>query len=269
MNIAEYHKMHAMEQRYWWFQGRRATILGVLEEALGQYLPGVERPVLLDAGCGTGMLLDDLGRHGVATGVDFSPVALQYCRARGLTRLVRADAQRLPVPDASADVLVSLDVVEHVPDDVRLMGEFFRALRPGGIALMTVPAHPRLWSAHDVALHHHRRYTHAGFRALVEGAGFETVRYTHTVASVFWPAAAYRRLKSTIFRRPGPPRTDEFPLPNWINSALLRVMLAEARWVRRRDLPFGLSLLCVARKPVPEPESAGDAAAPSADQPSG
>lgn len=245
--------MHALERKYWWFQGRRLTILGVLEEALSAHPPaggGEGGLKLLDAGCGTGMLLDDLARFGMATGIDFSPLALQYSRQRGLTRLGRADAQRMPLSDNCVDIVASLDVVEHVPDDVKVMSEFFRVVRPGGLAVMTVPAHPSLWSSHDVALHHYRRYTRAGFESLVRGAGFELLRLTPTVATAYLPAAVFRRAKRWVGRNEGEPRTDEFPLPSWLNAGLLAMMRAEARWLRHHDLPFGLSLLCIARKPM-------------------
>ncbi len=248
--------MHALEQKYWWFQGRRLTILGVLEQALaaeGLSNQGGEPLRLLDAGCGTGMLLDDLARFGRATGIDFSPLALQYSRQRGLARLGRADAQCLPLADGCVDVVASLDVVEHVPDDVRVMSEFFRVLRPGGLAVMTVPAHPSLWSSHDVALHHYRRYTRAGFEGLVKDAGFEVVRFTPTVATAYLPAAVFRRVKRWIGHDTAEPRTDEFPLPRWMNATLLAMMRGEARWLRQHDLPFGLSLLCIARKPSTRP----------------
>jgi SAM-dependent methyltransferase len=190
--------MHALEQNYWWFQGRRLTIFGVLEQALaseGMLNKGGEPLRLLDAGCGTGML----------------------------------------------------------PDDVRVMSEFFRVLRPGGLAVMTVPAHPSLWSSHDVALHHYRRYTRAGFEGLVKNAGFEVVRFTPTVATAYMPAAVFRRVKRWIGSDAAEPRTDEFPLPRWMNATLLGMMRAEARWLRHHDLPFGLSLLCIARKPSTRP----------------
>ena len=245
--------MHALERKYWWFQGRRFTILGVLEEALTACRltgEGEGSLKLLDAGCGTGMLLDDLARFGTATGIDFSPLALQYSRQRGLTRLGRADAQQMPLADNSMDVVASLDVVEHVPDDVRVMSEFFRVLRPGGLAIMTVPAHPSLWSSHDVALHHYRRYTKAGFESLVRDGGFEILRLTPTVAMAYIPAAIFRRVKRWIGHAAAEPRTDEFPLPRWMNAILLCTMRAEAHWLRHHNLPFGLSLLCIARKPT-------------------
>ncbi len=242
--------MHALELSYWWFQGRRKVILSVLADELARhYPPGGRRLRLLDVGCGTGMLLEDLRTHGTALGLDYSPVALKYCRDRGLDGLGRADAHHLPVRSASVDLITALDVVEHIRDDRRLMGEFFRVLAPGGLAVMSVPAHKHLWSAHDVALHHFRRYEKPEFRALVEEAGLHPVRYTHTFATVYPPVAVFRHIKKLLAKPDEEPRTDEFPLPGWVNSTLLGVMNLEARFLRNGNLPFGVSLLCVARKP--------------------
>jgi len=250
LDIAEYHKMHALEATYWWFQGRRDIILGqlgILLPRLRRETPG--RPLrLLDVGCGTGMLLQTLEQEGLAVGLDFSPVALRYCRDRRLKNLGRADVRHLPIANDSVDLITALDLVEHIRDDAGLLGEFRRVLRPGGLALMSVPAHKNLWSGHDVALHHYRRYEKAEFRALVENAGLHIERHTSAVATVYPAAALFRRVKRRFAKPQSSPKTDEFPLPAILNSILRRVLTLEACWLRRHDLPFGLSILCLARK---------------------
>lgn len=252
MNIDEYHKMHALEKQYWWFQGRRQVILSVLRQSLCSLQGGdsARPPRFLDVGCGTGMLLEDLQQLGNAYGLDFSPVALEYCRQRHLSNLGRADACHLPVQSNSVDVLTALDLVEHIRDDVQLLDEFHRVLRPGGIAVLSVPAHKGLWSAHDVALHHCRRYEKREFRQLVEGSGLEPLKYTYAVAAAYLPAVLYRRTKRALSRPQSHVATDEFPLPRPINAALLGIMKLEAQFLLTHNLPFGLSLLCVARKPA-------------------
>lgn len=249
MNTAEYHKMHAMERTYWWFQGRRRIILGTLDRALRGLATTGKRPRFLDVGCGTGMMLEDLAARGFAAGLDFSPIALSYCRERHLANLGRADVRHLPVRAGSVDVITALDLIEHIRDDHGLLGEFHRVLRPGGIAVMSVPAHKHLWSAHDVALHHYRRYEKREFRDLVTGAGLAPVRYTYTVSSAYYPVVAYRKIKNLFARGNAEPKTDEFPLPRPVNAALLGLLNCEAGLLERHNLPFGLSLLCVAKKP--------------------
>lgn len=248
MNLEEYHKMHALERKYWWFQGRRRVILDTLKEHVR--VNGDDKPVILDIGCGTGMMMEDLEKMGHATGLDFSMVALEYCRNRGLKNLGRADVRHIPVRDNSVDVITALDLIEHIEDDHGLMDEFYRVLKPGGIAIMSVPAHKKLWSGHDVALHHFRRYEKPEFLALIEGAGLKSRKYSYGMATAYVPAVVIRKVKS-LFRKKGAEQTnttDEFPIPDWLNGLLRKSVEAESVWLRKRNLPIGLSLLCVAEK---------------------
>jgi SAM-dependent methyltransferase len=257
MNIAEYHKMHQLERHYWWFQGRRHLILTLLQQVLGRIprtpATGESHAVFLDLGCGTGMLLDDLSHHGSAIGLDFSPLALEFSRQRGLPNLLRGDAMQCPFPSGSADIVTALDIIEHVPDDHAMVREIHRILRPGGHAIMTVPAHKTLWSKHDVALHHFRRYEKPEFEALIRSAGLVPVRYSFAMATAYLPAAIWRSLRpkpSESASADNPDvRTDEFPIPLWLNKLLLFSLKCEVAWLRRHDLPIGLSLVCVAQKP--------------------
>lgn len=258
MDIAEYHKMYRLERHYWWFQGRREVILTLLNDCVRSLRgDGHQSLKILDIGCGTGMLLEDLKGLGTAAGLDFSPVALDYCRKRNLSDLGRADVEHLPIRDNSIDVLTALDLVEHVSDDARLLSEIHRVLSPGGIAIMSVPAHKVLWSAHDVALHHFRRYDKGDFRKLVTQGGLEPLRFTYAVSTAYLPAMIYRRMKNALLGKRAKIRTDEFPLPSPVNALLRASMSLEARWLRHRDLPCGLSILCIARKAAsaarPEP----------------
>jgi SAM-dependent methyltransferase len=263
--------MRALETHYWWFQGRRDVLLGQLgavippdpvgsADSVGRTDPaGAEEPAasashrrrtIVDIGCGTGMLLEDLTGMGTAMGLDFSPVALAYCRGRRIARLARADACTVPLRAASVDLVTAIDIIEHIPDDAAVMAEIHRVLRPGGFALLSVPAHPGLWSHHDVALHHCRRYEKAGFRSLVVTAGLEPIRFTYAMGLAFLAASVVRRAKRLLPESdPSNHRTDEFPLPRPVNSLLRYLVGLEARYLKRRDMPFGLSILCMARKP--------------------
>lgn len=250
MNIAEYHKMHALESTYWWFQGRRQIILTLLEQVLREKAWDPAKIRFLDAGCGTGFLLEDLQAMGTAIGLDFSPVALQYCRDRHLKDLGRADLTHMPVGSCTVDIVLALDMIEHIRNDKEIISEFHRILKPGGIALMSVPAHQSLWSNHDRALHHFRRYGKREFLELVTSAGFVPRKYTYGMSIIFIPAAIFRAVKKLLFR--GPNRritTDEFQVPRPLNAALRQTLSLEARWLRKRNLPLGLSLICIAEKP--------------------
>ncbi len=246
MNLEEYHKMHAMEKEYWWFQGRRRVILDTLKQHCKT--GDCSNQVILDIGCGTGMMLEDLQKMGSATGLDFSMVALEYCKNRGISKLGRADVRHIPVKDNSVDVITALDLIEHIEDDHGLMAEFQRVLKPGGIAIMSVPAHKKLWSGHDVALHHFRRYEKPEFRQLIEGAGLKTRKYTYGMATAYLPAILVRSYKNLRGQKNDGHSTDEFPIPGWLNGILKKSVEAESVWLKRWNLPIGLSLLCVAEK---------------------
>jgi SAM-dependent methyltransferase len=185
----------------------------------------------------------------VATGLDFSPDALHYSRDRGHRRLAGGDLSLLPFRSGSFDVVSALDVIEHVPDDHRALSEISRVLRPGGILVASVPAYQFLWSAHDEALHHYRRYGGKQFADLVNGTGLRVERQTYLLSALFPIAAAVRlvaRRTVTADSAAALPR-----VPALVNRALIGLQNAELGIARRMPLPFGLSVLLVARKPVP------------------
>jgi SAM-dependent methyltransferase len=248
MNPGEYARMRELEDWYWWFVARREAALSFLEE----YAPK-QRPLrVLDAGCGTGALLHDLGRREDtdATGLDASAEALELCSRRGLRRVVRADLAALPFGAASFDAVTALDVLEHLPDDARAAREIARVLRPGGVLVASVPAYPLLWGPHDVALQHHRRYTARALRELLRGAGL-FIEYQTFLLGALLPAAATTRLVDRL--RAGACPESRLPAVSpAINRALVKLQRAELAFARRVPLPYGLSLLAVARRAVPE-----------------
>ena len=247
MNPAEYARMHALEDWYWWFVARRAAAAQFLRD----HAPP-ERPLrILDAGCGTGGMLEVLRKwpEVEVTGVDLSPEALRFSHERGHPRLVGCDLTLLPFRTASFDVVTALDVIEHVPDDARAVSEISRVLRPGGILVASVPAYAFLWGAHDEALHHQRRYDTGQFQKLVHAAGLRVEKQTYLLAALF-PVAAAMRLAARG-RKPGSAEAGLPRVPRLINQALIHFQAAELAIARRASLPFGLSVLAVARKPVP------------------
>ena len=165
MDEQEIRKSAALEQRHWWYAGRRA----VVRERLAGVTPGDA----LDVGAGSGgnsQVLVDLGWN--VTALEESAAAVEIASSRGL-HVVRGDARRLPFPDASFDLVMAADVWEHIDDDAVAASEAFRVCRPGGRLLVAVPASMDLWSGHDVALGHFRRYERDQLVDLVRGAGFE------------------------------------------------------------------------------------------------
>lgn len=237
--------MFELEERHWWFQARLLMTEGWLREHVLPALGG-RRPALLDVGCGTGLFLQRRLEDCTGFGIDFSAEALGFCGRRNVQRVARADATRLPFADASFDVVTAFDLIEHVADDHGVVAECWRVLRPGGTLLATVPAHPLLWSRHDVSLHHHRRYTRAKFEALFDPAGWHDER-TSGAFTLILPATALVRLARRLRPR-GAAISDTQPTPQPLNRLMIGLLRAEAAWLRRHNLPTGVSLMTLRRK---------------------
>src|SRR6267378_6823015 len=178
--------MRRVEETHWWFAGRRRIIKSFLErlcrdvkvESAGNsrnYAP----LSILDVGCGTGANLEMLSEFGEAEGVDISGEALTFCRERGLENVKQGEAEALPFEDSSFDLVTGLDVVEHLDDDLAGLKEMRRVLRPGGRALVFVPAFMFLWGVQDDISHHRRRYSMKELKRVVREAGFEIERATY------------------------------------------------------------------------------------------
>ncbi len=249
MNDPEYERMYRLEDTYWWFVGRHRLVEALLSSCYG--LPSEqcasEPLTILDIGCGTGAMSIRLTRWGRVVSADFSPLALHYSRRRGLSHLVGADAMNLPFAADRFDAVVTMDVLEHLPDDCAAMREFHRILKPGGRVFATVPAYPHLWSEHDVALMHHRRYRRVEMRERFEAAGFCLEKLSHTMTALYPVVALQRRLNA---RKPPhePPEAAMPTVPAPINAALTGLLRAENALARRFNFPVGVTILCVARK---------------------
>jgi SAM-dependent methyltransferase len=238
-----YSIMYEVEERHWWFVGRRAIIESFVAEVCRQI--GKRKPRILDVGCGTGANLQMLGGHGVAEGVDVSPEAIEFCRARGLSRVKQGAAEALPYEDASFDLVTALDVVEHLDDDVAGLKEVQRVLRPRGRALLFVPAFMFLWGVQDDISHHRRRYTMGDLKARLGEAGLRVERATYANLSFFWPILIGR----TIMRLTGwRPASENNITIGALNGLLGRILGAESWWLRRLNFPFGVSIVCVAQR---------------------
>jgi len=235
-----YTAVHIEEDRHhWYFRGRLAVLLAVLERTLAS------RPArLLDLGCGTGNVLQALGRFGEAVGVERDPELRAVGQALGLDIRAGALPEDIPVPDGWADAACLLDVIEHLDDDVGAVRAAARATRPGGLVMVTVPAYAWLWSGHDVLLGHRRRYTARQLRGVLAAAGVrvEHVGYFNTV---LFPAIAGVRLAKRLVGDGG---HDLHRPPALLNEALTRLFALERHVALRPGLPFGSSLLAVARR---------------------
>jgi len=231
-----YHELYELEDRHWWFRGRREVIWALLRRA---GLP--PSPRILDAGCGTGRNLAEFAHLGPAVGVDFSPEAVEFCRRRGLAGVQVAPVEELPFEDGSFDLIFATDVIEHLDDDRRALAELRRVAAPGARLVVTVPAYMWLWSPHDVSMHHRRRYT--ARRLLTElGATDWSPLVRSYYYSAMLPAVAAVRFAR---RRDGDEngRSDLALAPRALNAALQLPVRAEAKLIERGvRLPAGVSI---------------------------
>ena len=249
MRADEHERMFRFENQHFWFVGTRAVIRDRLACARVPVRPGRERPLLLDVGCGTGSFLSSLTGFD-RLGLDYFQSALQFHRTRGAWPLVQGSATSLPLADGSVDVVTVLDVLEHLPDDAAAVAEIRRVLAPGGLCLATVPAFQALWSTHDVALGHQRRYRRAAFEALFSDQGLapEAVSYYNTW--LFPALVANRLVRRALPASDGPVKSDLTVLPGPLNRALAAVLGSERVLLRHAALPFGASLIGTFRKPL-------------------
>ncbi len=233
---------HKAEDRHWWYRGRRTVLEGVIASLR---LPARAR--ILDAGCGSGRNMVELARHGIVTGVELSQTSVDLARERKVGEVIAGSVLEMPFAADSFDLAVSLDVIEHLEDDLGALREMRRMVAPGGALLVTVPAYPWLWSGHDEINHHYRRYTRRSLQRVAEQAGWEQVRTTH-FNSLLLPAAIVLRVLDRLSRKTTESSLDLWVPPEPLNWLLERPLALEAALIARGGrIPAGLSLLAVFR----------------------
>ncbi len=231
-----------VEDWHFWYVVRRQILALLLDELrLG---PAAR---LLDIGCGTGGSSLVLARYGQAIGLDRELRSFRLAMDRPYSHRVVSGAETLPFADASFDAVVALDVLEHLDDDLAAAREIRRVLKPGGAAVIFVPALNILWGHNDVISHHRRRYTHKSLSRVLTAAGFTLSHLGYFNLLLFLPTLAVRlldrltpKVTSRIEYQPGPSR--------W-NSLLTRIFGLEVGLLRRTTLPLGTSVCCLAHKP--------------------
>ena len=233
-----------VDEHHWWYRGRRRIIRAELDRL---ELPAGAR--VLDAGCGSGRTLQELTAYGAEIhGIELEPEAADVARSRGHGEIRIGRLEELPYADGWFDLITCLDVIEHTPDDRVALRELRRVSKAGGWLLVTVPAYPALWSLHDEANHHYRRYRRDSLRAAAVDAGWRVRRMTSFNSVLLAPAAAVRLVQR---RRARSDYRPEIALgPGWLNALLERPLRLEARWLEQgRSLPAGLSLLALLENP--------------------
>jgi SAM-dependent methyltransferase len=234
-----------VEGRHFWFLARREVILDGIRRAV----PDWRRRPLFDVGCGTGGLLAWLAAQGLplAGACDAYAQALELARARIAAPLLLVDEGGPPALGPGQRMLSLFDVLEHLDDDVGALAWARSVLEPGGYLVLTVPAHPFLFDDMDRLAFHRRRYRRRELGGKLRGAGFEVRHLTHFMAPLV-PLLALTRTLRRWGRRGRPPGKEaELRLVPGINGALRAVLRLERLALRAVGMPFGSSLLAIAR----------------------
>jgi SAM-dependent methyltransferase len=236
-------RMAELDQKHWWFVARRRILAALIDRVVRPS----EAARILEVGCGTGHNLDMLGRFGALDACELDDAARELASSRLGRAVLSAKLPDLSMFAAdSYDVVALLDVLEHVPDDRSALNAIATRLRPGGALVVTVPANPWMWSAHDVAHHHFRRYTRKQLKAVLAGSGLELELLSYFNTLLF-PLIAAARLAGKAIGRDS--ADDSMPAAP-INALLNMVFGLEAALIGRVPMPFGVSLVAVARRPI-------------------
>jgi SAM-dependent methyltransferase len=201
-------------------------------------------PRILDYGCGTGGNTEAYAALGEVIGIEPDAGAIRLAHMQGRCRYCRASGTRLPFRSDVFAAVVASDVLEHIEDDLAAVEEIARVIRPGGTAIISVPAHPWLFSEHDAALHHFRRYSKTTLRRLLEQGGLRLRWLSYWNAALF-PVICVHRMLAKRYRLQQP-RSDTRSTPWLINEALAALLAGEGAILRHATLPWGLSLVGVA-----------------------
>lgn len=239
MERVVYDRMAELDETHWWYRARRDILATVIERRIK--LPANAR--LLEIGCGTGHNLQMLARFGDADGIELDPQARAVASSRTGQAIGDAPLPWLQgVPDSTYDLVAVLDVIEHVEEDRESLETIARKLRPGGKILITVPAHPWMWSAHDEVNHHKRRYTARTLRGLIEAAHLK-VELLSPFNSLLFPLAAAARIAGRIA---GKQDSDDTLPPPMLNKLFETIFGLERYAIGRIPFPPGVSLVAIA-----------------------
>lgn len=236
-----YHKMAAIEDIHWWFVGRRNIAKQIIDK-----LELSNKPIILEVGCGSGGNFSLLAAYGELKAIEPDETAIHYARKRGIAQVLPGSLPYdIPFDSEIFDLIVMMDVLEHVNKDELSLKLLRDKIKNNGHLLLTVPACPRLWSKHDELHHHKRRYTRKSLCKVITDSGYNIVFISYINSILFIFIITLRIIK----RLSKDNNTDDLKMPfTWINILLTKLYLCEGYLLKYFRFPIGLSLIMLAQK---------------------
>lgn len=241
MQKSHYQTLYESELNHWWYKARRELVHSLIKRHLGKNTA----LKILDVGCGTGALLKELGDYGEVHGIDFSSEAIDFCKSRGVVNVEKSILETITYPNGYFDLVLALDVLEHVPDDSKGISEIYRVLKPGGTVIIFVPAFKFLWGVTDVLSEHYRRYTRHEVIAKVSKQGFQIQDSSYFNFFLF-PFIALSRFIVNLLKIKI--NSENNTGDGLLNSFLYFVFKSEVWFLRFVKFPFGVSCMVIAKK---------------------
>jgi len=239
MEKQEYFNIYNSEKDHWWYKSMRFISFNLIK-------PYIKKNIkILDAGCGTGFNMIYLKRFGSVFGIDNSNYAINLCKKRKL-KVKKASIEKIPFKDNLFDLVTCFEVIYHkaVKDDVKALKEINRVLKNEGLLLIRVPAYKFLFSGHDIVVHTKRRYNLKELKNKLIASGFKIERITY-VNFLLFPLIFLQRLINNLFDIKN---SDIQKHNKFINDLLYYILKIESILIKRISLPFGVSIIALARK---------------------
>ena len=245
MREEEYRLLSNFEKKYWWHVGRRKIIKNLIEGFLNQH----QNLEILDVGCGTGGNYNLLKKYGEVKGIDASKTAIDLCKKNNFTNVVLGDCRNTGFDDSCFDLIIALDLLEHLEDEVGVLKEFKRILKAKGNIIVTVPAYKFIWSKHDENLHHKRRYLLKEIVSSLENNGFKVIKSSYIITFLA-PIIVFIRLLENLLSHffTLTKKNSYIILPEVINDFFIKILYFEAWLIKYVNFPFGISIVCIGQK---------------------